>query len=100
LAAAPFSQRSGDYEHVHDFEDEVSFSPFATWFKDSPTVSTPNIMVSDPDASEIVLIPADGSLGSRHQAAIFLGEHAAQSLLDDSTRIAVAKEFAPEPFHE
>ena len=113
-----FTQQAGDYKHVRDYEDELGFPPFATWFKPSPAqerfrqafpgmparelLPQPIIVHDDPDATEAQLIPT-GEHGhffdNRHQAAIFVGEYAVQAVLSDSSRIGVPKELATEPFH-
>ncbi len=100
-----FTQQAGDYQHVRDYEDELGFPPFATWFRNKPhfePYDEPGIVIDDPDASEVQLVPSGEHgrfFGRRHRAAIFVGDYAAQSLLSDSSRIGVPEELATEPFH-
>jgi hypothetical protein len=107
-----FTQQSAEQVHTRDFEDEIGLPPIATWtmnrrarhlaLPDAVVITRPSIIFGEPDASEVSLTPS-GEQGlyfeDRERAAIFVGEYATQCIIDDSSRIGVPKQLAPESFH-
>lgn len=107
-----FTQQSGERVYTRDFVDEIGLPPIATWtmnrrarrlaLPDSPVYTRPTIIFGEPDASEVSLTPS-GEQGlyfeDRERAAIFVGEYATQTILDESSRIGLPKQGAPESFH-
>lgn len=94
-----FTQQDGDIKNVHEFDREVGFSRvLSSWFKEGDIVGNPIIVAHDPDASEVELVPA-GTPCDLSRRAMFIGPYAVQSILSDTSRIAIPKEQAPETFH-